>query len=387
MKKLSFVFLSFIPVLYFGIKAFMFQQGQFYIFFFLAILLVNFLMAMLMRDGVYIRYWSGILFSLMFIDIVFSKLDLKQFLSDWKGLNYWFLIPAVILTLFSCVIQTYRWGVILKKISVFKFSQLFPSVMIGHLANHILPAKAGEFVKSYHLGQMFRQSKVAIFSTVVIERIFDGILALSFLLLFILGLNEKRSELVIMGWAGLAIYGGAFLAIFILFKYNKLLANLFKVLLPQKLSIFFIRIMDSFTEGLHVLSNFKQLVQVMLFSILMWLIIALSIIPIMAMFDFNLPSYAPFAILACISLGMTLPSAPGGIGIISFATVFVVSIMFKETGVQLTNALYAKVVVFSIIINLSMILPEVILGTFFTFKTGMKFSKAVNELSLQENEA
>ena len=123
------------------------------------------------------------------------------------------------------------------------------------------------------------------------------------------------------------------------------------------------------------------MMRVMVSSIIMWLIIGASIIPVMLMFDFHLPLYAPFVVLACISLGLTIPSVPGGIGIISFATIFSMNILLKDMGYEITDIIYAKVVVFSILINIVLVVPEVILGTFFTIKTGSKLSSFFDEVS------
>jgi hypothetical protein len=371
-----------VPIIYFGGRAYI-GQWQYYPHLFAAMLLINIGAVIFSRKKHFIQYWIGSLFSCMFVDLIFTKMDIERFINNWKGLDFLMLIPAVFLTILSCMLQAYRWKIILNNINSFRFNQLFPSVMIGHLANHIMPAKAGEFVKSYHLGKMYGYNKVSIFSTVVVERVFDGVMVLSFLFFSLIWLSEIKSELVLMGWAGLAIYGGAFLLIYMVFKYTKKIVTLSQSLLPQKISFFLTKIIEAFSEGLHVLSNLRQLIQVMLISVLMWLAIAVSIIPLMSMFDFELPFYGSFAILACISLGMTLPSAPGGIGIISFATIFAMDILFGEAGITLTNDLYAKVVVFSILINIVMVLPEVILGTFFAIRSGVKFVAISDDVSTQ----
>lgn len=372
---------AFIPIVYFGFKAFAAQHAQYYIYLFVVLLSVNILLMLFPKKRFYIQYWLGVLFSFMFVDMVFYNLNLEEFIRKWKGLNFFILIPAVFISVLSCMLQTYRWKIILRRINIFKFSQLFPSVMVGHLANHIFPAKAGEFVKSYHLGKIYNYSKVSIFSTVVIERIFDGILVLSFFLLFLLGLKEVKSELILMGVVGFGIYGFAFIFIYTIYNYNEKIISLCKNLLPGKISAVLANIVRSFSEGLHILNDVRQLLQVMAVSIFMWFAIAILIMLIISMFDFNLPVYAPFAILACISLGLTIPSAPGGVGVISFATIFSMKLLFNNMGLEITDALYAKIVVFSIIINLVMVLPEIILGTFFAIRTGAKLSSIMDEMS------
>lgn len=383
MRSRTVLFISFIPILYFGVRTFLGQFVQYYFYAFIILSLINGLFIAFLKKKVFMQYWLGILFSFMFLDVIFIKLDMNQFIKNWKELNFFMLIPAACLTLFSCILQTYRWRIILSKLNLFKFNHLFPSVMIGHLSNHILPAKVGELIKSYHLGKRFGFNKVTIFSTVVVERIFDGILALSFLLFFIFGLQKRQSELLFMGFFGVIIYCGAFLCVVMIYKYKEKLVTLCQKILPQKISNFVAKVLYSLSEGLHILKSVKQLFHVMAVSVLMWTVIAISIIPIIMMFNFQLPFYAPFAILACISLGLTIPSVPGGIGVISFATIFAMKILLMETGQEITDTMYAKIVVFSIVINIVMVLPEVILGAFFTIKTGLKITSFFNEMSTE----
>ena len=58
-------------------------------------------------------------------------------------------------------------------------------------------------------------------------------------------------------------------------------------------------------------------------------------------------------------------------------------ILLMETGQEITDTMYAKIVVFSIVINIVMVLPEVILGAFFTIKTGLKITSFFNEMSTE----
>lgn len=352
---------------------------QYYLACFCISAIINFVVIFLIKKQIIFQYWFGIIFSFMFLDIVFIKLNVRQFFESWYHLNYFMLIPAICFTLSSCIVQTYRWSIILSNINVFKFNHLFPFVMIGHMANHILPAKAGEFIKSYYLGKSYEISEVSVFSTVVVERIFDGIMVMSFFAFFILSLSKVKSELMVMGWVGALIYGVAFLVSVGIFKFRNQVIALIRFILPHKIISFVENIVISFSDGLQILNSVKKIIHVLGISIIMWCIIAISIIPIQMMFDFQLPLYTCFAILACISLGLSVPSAPGGIGVISFATIFSMTILLKETGQEVTDIVYAQIVIFSILINIVFVLPEIVLGVFFTIKTGSKFSFLFNE--------
>ena len=51
---------------------------------------------------------------------------------------------------------------------------LFSTILIGFMANNVLPLRLGEFVRAYVIGRREKLSVSASFATIVIERVFDG---------------------------------------------------------------------------------------------------------------------------------------------------------------------------------------------------------------------
>jgi len=379
-EKIILFLLSIIPIGYFIVKYFI-DHNQHYLYFILIIGIINLLIFITLKNKVTIQYWLGLLFSCMFFEIIFAEINFDHFLASWSNLNYFLLIPAMGLVILSSVIQTSRWKIILENLNHFGFKQLFPSVLIGHASNHIFPAKAGELIKCYHLGKKYNYSKVSIFSTVIVERVFDGIMVLSFLLVFILAINTNRSELMVMGGFGALLYGGVLAFLFVtVFYYDKLL-KLLAFFLPTGILGFVTKHLTSFAEGLHVLKNGKHFINVIFFSIVMWFVTVLSILPVAWMFEFQLPIYASFAILACVALGLSVPAAPGGLGIVSVAAIFSLKILFAEVGQPISDELYAKMVSYSILINVVLVLPEIVLGMFFIFREGFSLFNLNKESS------
>ena len=53
-------------------------------------------------------------------------------------------------------------------------------MMIGFMGNNLLPAHLGELARIFVLGREFNLSKTAVFSSVVLERVFDTATILAF---------------------------------------------------------------------------------------------------------------------------------------------------------------------------------------------------------------
>lgn len=86
------------------------------------------------------------------------------------------------------------------------YKQVFPAMMIGFASNNILPAHLGEFVRMQLLSKQFVLSKVAIITTIVIERLFD-LLSILFLFSFSLLFVVKEYDFFD---AGTVFYVGMF---------------------------------------------------------------------------------------------------------------------------------------------------------------------------------
>ena len=130
------------------------------------------------------KFIIGLVISSVFLYLAFRKVDYSELWSALKEANYWYIIPNIILVILSMWMRAYRWRFMIDPIKKVGLSRLFSSVMIGFMANNVLPARLGEFVRAYSLGTKENISRSATFATIVIERIFDG-----FSLLFILWLS------------------------------------------------------------------------------------------------------------------------------------------------------------------------------------------------------
>ena len=130
------------------------------------------------------KFIIGLLVSLVFLYLAFRKVDFSELWSALKGANYWYILPNIVLVILSMWMRAYRWKFMIHPIKKVGLGRLFSTVMIGFMANNVLPARLGEFVRAYSLGAKENISKSATFATIVIERIFDG-----FAILFILWLS------------------------------------------------------------------------------------------------------------------------------------------------------------------------------------------------------
>jgi len=105
--------------------------------------------------------------------------------------------------------------------------------------------------------------------------------------------------------------------------------NLFRPLnkiLPQKVELIMKKLIKTFINGLIVISNLKTILHTMVFSIIIWVLSALTIYYFLLSNNIDLPIYSSFVILFIMIIGISIPSAPGFLWNWQYACILALSI-------------------------------------------------------------
>jgi uncharacterized protein (TIRG00374 family) len=109
------------------------------------------------------------------------------------------------------VCRTVRWQGLLAPIQRVRFLPVLGYLLVGYLANNVLPARLGELVRSHYLGDRENMSRATTLGTIVVERVVDtavlvAIASAAILLLHVRGVVAS-AVLVGLGITGLLIVG------------------------------------------------------------------------------------------------------------------------------------------------------------------------------------
>src|SRR5687767_143851 len=85
------------------------------------------------------------------------------------------IVGAVVFLFVSYWIRAYRWRYLLAPIKDIPVGPLFRSTLIGFMGNYLLPFRAGEIMRAVSIGQTQQISKSAALGSIVLERVFDGV--------------------------------------------------------------------------------------------------------------------------------------------------------------------------------------------------------------------
>jgi len=264
------------------------------------------------------KLWLGVGVSVGLLWFAFRGVHLEEVGRSLAEVRVGWLVPVLLSIFVRFWLTAVRWQVLLNPVKRITVHRLFGITMIGFMANNVLPARMGEFVRAYALGKAESLSASLSFATIVLERVFDGF---SLLLFLLGGLAFLRPQPWLIWSAGLSfcLYLGVLVALVWLRRGYALTAVL--AWLPARVRGRVAGLLDSFALGLDVLGDRRALVTVALLSLLIWVVNVAGVYATFLAFSLSLPPYAAFLTLSIVAVALVLPSAPGYVGTFQVGTV------------------------------------------------------------------
>ena len=93
----------------------------------------------------------------------------------WKG-HYGWLIPATFLLLAIYGVRALFWRQTLSVTRKVSYPPLYSSIVVGFMANSILPFRAGEMVRALYARRLENLPLPLLLSTILIQRLFPPLL-------------------------------------------------------------------------------------------------------------------------------------------------------------------------------------------------------------------
>ncbi len=281
-----------------------------------------------MKPGRDLKFWLGIGVSLFFMLLLFRKIDFNQLKAALLTVDYRFVLLAVLFTFASYFLRAVRWRYLLIHEKKIPLSSLYPATIIGYMANNILPARMGEFIRAYTLARREQLETPAVFASLVIDRLFDGFTVMLILLwtLFALrfpqGMEDAENILKTGGVVTFLIYAGV-VAFLVLLKRQTMrtlswTGRLLKPF-PATLSDRLIPLLGSFIGGIRMSSQGGHIFGILASSLLVWGACIIPVDLVLRGFGIHLPISASMFILVLLVFAVMVPASPGFIGTYHYA--------------------------------------------------------------------
>ena len=225
------------------------------------------------------------------------------------------IVGAVVFLFLSYWIRAWRWRYLLAPIRKIPVGPLFRSTLIGFMGNYLLPFRAGEIMRAVSIGKTQEISKSAALGSIVLERVFDGVV-ISLTPFIVIAAVELPPWVTRVNFALLALYiiGLVGLGIATQRGWTELWVKKAMVLLPSRFAGRARPIVTEFLHGMKGITHSRGLLPIALLSIACWVIHGMYFFLMFTALDIELSFSAALVLQMVIGLGVILPSAPGYVG-------------------------------------------------------------------------
>jgi len=300
---------------------------------------------------------------------IFHREDLKEVWNAFHAVfinssSVFFVVALVLLMmLFNWGVETFKWKILMNKIEKIPFSRSFKAVLTGITVSTITPNRVGEY-----FGRVFILKKAShwegIFITVIgsmsqlLITIIVGIFSLLFFVPNYMNYMDYVSSSTLIVLMLLAVLLVALL-LFLFFNISIVHTLVYKLKLPKRNKIRkYVRIFLFYSS--------KELLQILLLSLLRYAIFTTQYFILMRLFGLDLPYFISCMLISIIFFVTTaIPTiALADLGVRGSVSLFVLGLYYDKLGMDQMHIDMSIVAASSLLWIINLVLPALIESIF-----------------------
>ena len=275
------------------------------------------------------KLWYGIISIALAAVLLYYALRGVEWGRVWTTIvqadRFW-LAAACVLTSCAFFVRACRWRILLNADTYFPIGTVFNATMAGYLGNSFLPARAGEFVRTYIIASRSTLSKTYVLTTALSERMVDAITLVLASSVVLLGVNPKPDWLGGVSRTTAIVAGAGLLAIAVLPHTGDLYARVLRAIpMPAGLRDRLLEFASQILLGLRTFHSLGRLAGFALLTAVVWSIDCCTVMAGTHALGFGVSFPTALLVVTALGLGSALPSTPGYVGIYQFVTVSVLT--------------------------------------------------------------
>jgi uncharacterized protein (TIRG00374 family) len=255
------------------------------------------------------------------------------------------------------VVRALRWQYLFPAATRPPYVPVFEATLLGQCFNNILPARAGEVARIVALHRTAGTSRAETTSTVVVERVWDVLVLLALLFVFVPWMPHV-TWLHTAAVLAVILFVAAAASVLVLLRWGE---KPFLVLLRPlaRLGLPFLTLeraehaAASFVRGAASLRGWRLGLAALGLTAVSWIPLALSTWMLMLGFHLGLSPVAGLLVTIATGLSLVLPSSPGAVGVFEAAAL----VGLKAYGLDKADALS-----FAIVLHAANFFPYVLAG-------------------------
>jgi uncharacterized protein (TIRG00374 family) len=284
------------------------------------------------------RILPGLAISLIALAAVFYFADLSQVIAALRLADYRLVFLVVLSTLGWLSVRAILWRTLLLEQATTR--QTFLTVNEGYLINNVLPLRLGEVARAFLLSRKAPPGFLQVFSTIIIERALDLLMAVGLLLSTLpFVVNASWAMQAAIGAGGLVLAG--LVVLYLLAHYPDWVVEQFEKITKRWPAIGRVggEQLGVFLSGLSVLTDGKRFLRAIFWLILNWSVALFQYYVLLRAFYPGAPLlWAAFS-LGVVPLGAAAPSSPGALGVLEASMVAALSVFGLDASTALAVAI------------------------------------------------
>lgn len=255
----------------------------------------------------------------------------------------WVALATAFVTL-DLAFRALRWQRLIRPIRAVHYLPMLGYLMVGYLANNILPARLGELVRSHYLGDREGISRASALGTVVVERVVDlvAVVAIAAAALLLLSVRGVIANAVLLG----AAVTGLFLIVLVLGIVAHRLPGMDRV---RAIIDRVPRVRDlarSLQDGLSVAARPRTVGEAIVVSAVSWTMAILALAAVGQALGVQLSMAQAALIASGVALVSAVPAGPSNLGTFELAA----QELGKAVGVAPASALALGILIHLLIL-------------------------------------
>jgi hypothetical protein len=298
-----------------------------------------------------VKLTLSLLVTVVFSWWAFRETNWQSQVDSLKSANYLWVVPYFgILTLVHLA-RTLRWGCLLSGMERVPFRKLNEASGIGFMMLLVLPFRLGEFARPFLIAQRSSIRRSAAMTSVVLERITDGITVavLMRVLLFFVPAEVPELRYVKLG-ANLmfALFGGGLTFLLFALRHRERAVHLVRSTVGRVapgVADKVADVVDTFVGAMRQLPERRQMVGFFLYTVVYWGLNGAGMAVLSRAFGptTSLTLFQAYVVMSVLVVGVMIPAAPGMLGTFQAAIKVGLSLFLPASVVDGSGMAYANV--------------------------------------------
>ena len=319
------------------------------------------------------QFWGSLIAVALLIYCV-KDIRIEDMTTLSERVNYLYLLLAVIFSFAFIITKGLRWKLMLSQQKPLKAWRALSLYSAGQILNIVMPMLTGQVGRMFLFSKNEGLKKSFIFSTIVLEILFDSLSLILFLLLtsiaFVFPEKYRFVSYIIASITFILI-----VVLYLILHYQCNLEDSMQKRLKPRWPSFYIglkKFIRSFVKGINLLKSSQHFFGSLGYSIASWITHTLVVYFLLKSFGFELPFAAAASIMIINTVALMIPITPGNAGTFEVA----VSTSLAAFSVGRTDA-----VLFALALHLLDLIPIGILGYIYLHmeKVSIREIKATHE--------